>query len=32
MIQAIRNFEFAQRITTNFDQHAQRAVSEIARL
>ncbi|MDI1471795.1 MAG: flagellar hook basal-body protein [Thermodesulfovibrio sp.] len=32
MIQAIRNFEFAQRITTNFDQLAQRAVSEIARL
>ncbi len=32
MIQAIRNFEFAQRITANFDQLAQRAVSEIARI
>ncbi len=32
MIQAIRNFEYAQRITTNFDQLAQRAVSEIARI
>lgn len=32
MIQAIRNFEFAQRVTTNFDQLAQRAVSEIARI
>ncbi len=32
MIQAIRNFEFAQRVTANFDQLAQRAVSEIARV
>lgn len=32
LIQAIRNFEFAQRVTTNFDQLAQRAVSEIARI
>lgn len=32
MIQAIRNFEFAQRATMNFDQLAQRAVSEIARI
>lgn len=32
MIQAIRNFEFAQRVTMNFDQLAQRAVSEIARI
>lgn len=32
MIQAIRNFEFAQRITTTFDQLAQKAVSEIARI
>jgi flagellar basal-body rod protein FlgG len=32
MIQAIRNFELAQRATMNFDQLAQRAVSEIARI
>lgn len=32
MIQAIRNFEFAQRVTMNFDQLAQRAVSEIAKI
>lgn len=32
MIQAIRNFELAQRVTINFDQLAQRAVSEIARI
>jgi len=28
MIQAIRNFDLSQRLTTNFDQLAQRAVSE----
>jgi len=32
MIQAIRNFDLTQRVTTNFDQLAQRAVSEIARI
>lgn len=32
MIQAIRNFEFIQRATRNFDELAQRAVSEIARI
>lgn len=32
MIQAIRNFEYAQRITTTFDQLAQRAVTDIARI
>lgn len=32
MIQAIRNFEYAQRITATFDQLAQRAVTDIARL
>lgn len=32
MIQAIRNFDFTQRVTTTFDQLAQRAVSEIARI
>lgn len=32
MIQAIRNFELTQRVTTNFDQLAQRAVNEIARI
>lgn len=32
MIQAIRNFDLSQRLTTNFDQLAQRAVSEIARI
>ncbi len=32
MIQAIRNFDITQRVTMNFDQLAQRAVSEIARI
>ncbi|WP_353683453.1 flagellar basal-body rod protein FlgF [Thermodesulfovibrio sp. 3907-1M] len=32
MIQAIRNFDLTQRVTLNFDQLAQRAVSEIARI
>lgn len=32
LIQAIRNFEFAQRVTLNFDQLAQRAVTDIARI
>lgn len=32
MIQAIRNFDFTQRVTTNFSELAQRAVSEIARI
>ncbi|MCS7214554.1 MAG: flagellar basal-body rod protein FlgF [Thermodesulfovibrio sp.] len=32
MIQAIRNFDFIQRATRNFDELAQRAVSEIARI
>jgi flagellar basal-body rod protein FlgG len=32
MIQAIRNFEYAQRVTMSFDQLAQRAVSEISRI
>ncbi|MCS7202872.1 MAG: flagellar basal-body rod protein FlgF [Thermodesulfovibrio sp.] len=32
MIQAIRNFDLTQRVTKNFDELAQKAVSEIARL
>lgn len=32
MIQAIRSFDITQRITSNFDQLAQKAVSEIARV
>jgi len=32
MIQAIRNFDFTQRVTTNFSELAQRTVSEIARI
>lgn len=32
MIQAIRNFDLTQRATKNFDELAQRAVSEIARI
>lgn len=32
MIQAIRNFEFTQRVTTTFSELAQKATSEIARI